>query len=59
MNGDRTVTDEQSPGDLPVAVALDQQGEHVTLTIGEVEPCTGRCGGNRRIGTTGDPGPAG
>jgi hypothetical protein len=59
MNGDRTVTDEQSAGDLPVAVALDQQGEHVTLAIGEVEPSAGRRGGNQRIGTTGNPGPAG
>jgi hypothetical protein len=38
VNGDRAVADEQGAGDLPVAVALDQQSEHVTLAIGEVEP---------------------
>jgi len=38
VNGDRAVADEQGAGDLPVAVALDQQSEHVTLAVGEVEP---------------------
>jgi hypothetical protein len=63
MNGDRTVTDEQGAGDLPVAVALDQQSEHVTLAIGEVEPGPGRSsrrgGGYWRTGPAGNPGPAG
>ena len=57
MHGDRSVTDEQGACDLPVAVAAGQEGEHVPLAVGEVEPGTGRRGPLRGQ-PEGQPGPA-
>ena len=47
MHGDGPIADEQGAGDLPVAVALDQQGQHVRFAVGKVElgPGGGRAGG--------------
>ena len=55
MHGDGPIADEQGAGYLPVAVALDQQGQHVRFAVGKVElgPGGGRAGG--RAGLAGQP----
>ena len=56
MHGDSPITDEQGTGDLPVAVALDQQGQHVRFTVGEVELGPGRRRTGVRARLAGQPG---
>ena len=56
MHGDRTVADEQGPGDLPVTIARYEEGQHFHFPVGEVEPRIGFTGLDRLAGK---PGPSG
>ena len=49
MYRDSALADEQGAGDLAVTVALGEQGQHVGLPAGEVEPG----GGGGRAGARG------
>ena len=56
MHSDRTVADEQGPGDLPVTIARYEMGKHFHLPVGEVELYIGFTGPDRPAGKPGPPG---